>query len=170
MNAIDIFYQGEGLREIEHIEVDADHNFGAVKALLVEKHGFHSDVLIFLEDTDEPVEEILIIRDHTGPAGVKAHIHRCRQVETAVAFNGETVRHPFGPGTTIARVKKWAAEHKFGMNAEEASEHVLQITGTHERPAPGTHLGSLATHTHCRISFDLVPDQRVNGARTGELS
>jgi hypothetical protein len=91
-------------------------------------------------------------------------MHRCRHVEVAVTFNGETVHHRFGPGTTVARVKRWAAERKFGMSEGEATEHVLQLAGTQERPAPGTHLGTFATCPHCQVAFDLVPDQRVNGS------
>ena len=64
----------------------------------------------------------------------------------------------------MARVKRWAAERKFGMSDEEAGEHVLQIAGTHERPAPGTHIGTLANRQSCTLAFDLVADERVNGA------
>jgi hypothetical protein len=163
MKMIDVFYQGEGIREIEHIEIDADHSFAAVKAILTEKHGLAGDLLIFLEDCDEPVEEVVIIHEHAGHCGIKAHLHRCRHVEVTVSFNGEPVNHRFGPGTTVARVKRWAAEHKFGMSPGEASEHVLQLAGSHDRPAPGIHLGALATCPHCRVAFQLVPDERVNG-------
>lgn len=164
MTAIDVFYQGEGLREIEHIELDPDQSFGAIKTILIQKHRLPADVLVFLEDSDEPVDELVKMEKHADSPCVKLHIHRCRHVEVAVTFNGQTVRHRFGPGTTIARVKRWAAEDKFKMTREEASEHVLQITGTHDRPAPGTHLGTLATCPNCRVAFDLLPDQRVNGA------
>lgn len=163
MPVIDVFYQGEGLREIDHIEIGSDHNFRALKEMLIKKHGFENDVMIFLEDSDEPVNELLMVRDHAGHVGVKTHLHRCRHVEVAVTFNNQTGRHQFGPGTTVARVKRWAAEHKFKMSPEEASEHVLQIAGTHERPVPGTHLGALSMCPKCMVSFDLVPDQRVNG-------
>jgi hypothetical protein len=164
MESIDIFYQGEGLREIEHIEVGPEHTFSTLKTLIIEKHSLQSDVLIFLEDSDEPVDEAVVVRQHVGPTGVKAHLHRCRHIEVDVRFNNETVHHRFGPGATIARVKRWAAEHKFGMTPEEASEHVLQILGTQDRPSPGTHLGALTKCPHCQLAFDLVPDQRVNGA------
>ena len=169
MREIDVFYQGEGVREIEHIELGPEHTFGSLKAILAEKHGLEADILIFLEDSDEPVSELLLLREHAGHAGVKVHVHRCRHVEVAVTFNDETVHHRFGPGTTVGRVKRWAAEHKFKMSPEEASEHVLQIKGTYDRPAPGTHLGTLAACPKCAVAFDLVPDQRVNGASTGKL-
>jgi hypothetical protein len=164
MASIDVFYQGEGVREIEHIELDGEDTFAVLRAHLIEKHGLPADVYIFLEDSDEPIEELVFVAEHAGSAGVKAHVHRCRHVEVAVTFNNETVHHQFGPGTTVARVKHWAAVHKFKMTDAEAGEHGLQIAGTHHRPAPGTHLGSLVTCPNCRVHFYLVPDQRVNGA------
>ena len=166
---IDFFYQGEGITEIEHLEVGPDHTFSAIKAILIEKHGLGADLLIYLEDGDEPIDELLIIGEHIGPAGIKAHLHRCRKVEVAVTFNGETAHHHFAPSKTVARVKRWAAEKKFGMSEEEATEHLLQIAGTHDRPTPGTHLGAIASCPDCRLAFDLVPDQRVNGCPGGEL-
>jgi hypothetical protein len=166
--SIDFFYQGEGITEIEHLEVGPDHSFSAIKAILIEKHGLSADLLIFLEDCDEPLDEIIVVSEHVGPAGIKAHLHRCREVETTITFNGEHVHHRFAPSKTVARVKHWAAVHKFGMSEEEAAEHVLQITGTHIRPSPGTHIGSLAVCPKCSLAFDLVPDQRVNGSLTEE--
>lgn len=163
MTTIDVFYQGEGIREIAHFEADDDHTFGFIKLALIEKHGLNTETLIYLEDRDEPIDEQCLVRDHVGRAGVKVHLHRCRHVAVSVTFNGETVHHTFGPGATVARVEKWAAEHKFGMTPPEAAEHVLQISGTKERPDPGTHLGAIASCPECRIAFDLVPNERVNG-------
>jgi hypothetical protein len=164
MAAIDIFYQGEGIREIAHFEANPGHDFAAIKIAIIEKHGLDKETLIYLEDADEPLDERRLVRDHIGRVGIKVHLHRCRHVAVAVTFNGETVHHKFGPGTTVARVKKWAAEQKFGMSPQEAGEHVLQISGTQDRPDPGTHLGAIATCPECRIAFDLVPNERVNGA------
>ena len=53
------------------------------------------------------------------------------------------------------------------MSEDEAGEHVLQIEGAHERPAPGTHIGVLTNDNADSLSFDLVPDERVNGAAKG---
>ena len=47
---------------------------------------------------------------------------------------------------------------------EEAGEHVLQLAGSHDRPAPGTHIGALTHGKVCGLAFDLVADERVNGA------
>src|SRR5882757_5891808 len=108
MTSIDIFYQGEGIREIAHFEADPDDSCAAIKIAIIEKHGLAKETLIYLEDRDEPVDESCLVRDHAGHSGIKAHLHRCHHVETAVTFNGETVHRRFGPGTTVARVKTWA--------------------------------------------------------------
>jgi hypothetical protein len=163
MTSIDIFYQGEGIREIAHFEANHDHTFAVIKLAIIEKHGLHKETLIYLEDRDEPVDESCLVRDRVGPAGIKAHLHRCRHVEVAVSFNGETVHHRFGPGTTVARVKTWAAERKFGMTPQEAGEHVLQIAGTKDRPDPVTHLGAIAACPACRLACSERAGQRFPG-------
>jgi hypothetical protein len=163
MSTIDIFYQGEGIPEVAHIEADAEQTFAFLKRAIAEKHGLDTEALLYLEDKDEPVEEQRVLREHAGGVGIKAHVHRCRHVHVEVTFNSETVHHEFGPGTTVARVKTWAAEHKFHMSPQDAGEHVLQIAGSKDRPDPGTHLGTLVRCPQCRVAFDLVPNERING-------
>lgn len=164
MSSIDIFYQGHGLREIEHIEVGADHTVATIKAMLIEKHGYDPDTLIFIEDDESPLGDELVIGEIFGVSGGKLHLHRCRHVQVAVKFAGQTVHHKFAPSATIGRIKTWAAVTKFDMTEEEAGEHLLQIAGTTDRPSPGTHVGTLVSCPECHITFDLVPDERVNGA------
>ena len=167
MNSIDLFCQGEGVGEIVHIELEPDATFAVLKARLTEEHRIPDDALLFIEDEDEPIDGSVLVKDHATATGLKVHIHRCRHVKVTVMFNGKTVECHFPPSATIARVKSWAAEKKFGMSEDEAGEHVLQIAGTHDRPAPGTHIGALTNDKSDGLSFDLVPDERVNGAARG---
>jgi hypothetical protein len=88
MQAIDIFYQGLGLREIEHIEVEPGHTVAVVKDMLIKKHGFEPDTLIYLEDVETPLEEQRVIVELCGGASANIHLHRCRHVEVAVTFGG----------------------------------------------------------------------------------
>ncbi len=169
MKTIDLYYQGEGLAEIQHLEIGAEETFGDVAARLREKHGLDVDAVLFAEDGEEPLDAATRVADVAKAAGVKVHVHRCRQVEVAVTFNRETVNRRFAPGATIARVKQWAAVKKYGMSEEEAGEHVLQIAGTHERPSPSTHIGALTDKKTCALAFDLVPDERINGAPEAQL-
>jgi hypothetical protein len=163
MKTINIFYQGEGVTAFEHIEIGDHEAFGALRALLTEKHGLGEDACLFIEDEAEPIDDDLPITGKAGRAGVKVHIHRCREIKVTVHFKDKSVHDKFAPGTTVARVKQWAAIRKFGMTEEEASHHHLQLTGTTEQPDPGTHIGTLVTSGKCAVEFDLVSTPKVNG-------
>lgn len=164
MKSVDLFCQGEGIGEIVYIELEPDATFAILKSLLAKEHRIPDDALLFIEDEDEPIDESILVKDRATATGLKVHIHRCRYIKVTVMFNGKTVECHFAPSATVARVKCWAAEKEFGMSEDEAGEHVLQITGTHERPAPGTHIGALTNDNADSLFFDLVPDERVNGA------
>ncbi len=161
---IDIFYQGEGVSTIEHVELDEKLTFAKLKQQLKTKHGFCNETLLFLEDADGPVDEATHINDHAIKSVLKVHFSRRRKVTVKVSFNGETVERRFAPSATLTRIKRWATKRKFHMSEEDASEHVLQIEGNHTRPPVNTHVGCLVTGPHARVCFDLVPDERVNGA------
>jgi hypothetical protein len=163
MQTIDIFYQGSGIRETAHIEADRDHTVAIIKNLLFNKHGCEADTLVFLEDREAPLEDHVVIFELVQSASANLHLHRCRHVEVTVRFNGKPATRKFAPSATIAHVKHWAAVKEFGMTEEEAGEHLLQIAGTKDRPAPGVHVGTLASCPECKVVFDLVPDERVNG-------
>jgi hypothetical protein len=164
MKNTDIFYQAEDVRDIGHIEMPAETTFGEVKKAIAKKHGLEGDCALFLEDAEEATADDAVLSMHGSERELKVHVHRCREVKVGVTFNGKTVHHVFSPATTIAKVKKWAAEKNFGMTPEEAGEHVLQIAGTKDRPAPNVHIGTLAKHPRCHVEFDLVPDERINGS------
>lgn len=163
MKDIDIFYQVEGVPEIQHISAPPDEKLAVLKARIAAKHGIGDDVALFSEDADDVVDEAVTVGAISTPAGAKMNLHRCRRIAVTVAFAGRTLEHDFRPGATVARVKRWAAQ-EIGMSKEDAGEHVLQISGTQDRPTPSTHVGTLAKCPTCRIAFDLVPDERVNGA------
>lgn len=163
MNTIDIYYQGEGIGALEHLEFGAEETFATLQAMIARKHDIAGDIVLFIEDEAEPVEGKTKLRDKAGRAGIKAHVHRCRKVEVIVHFKDKTVREEFAPGTTVARVKHWVTVSKLGMTEEEASHHHLQIAGTTDQPEPGTHVGALASCPKCKVAFDLVTTPKVNG-------
>ena len=159
---IDIFFQGEHSRDIDTVEAEPSESVGSLKRRLAERHPVFAEALIFIEDGDEPIEEVVIIETLETKGTAKLHFHRCRHVDVSVTFAGDTKTIRFAPSATVGRVKRWAAE-AFGLAPHDAGEHLLQIAGTHDRPPPGAHIGALVTG-HCRVAFDLVPDERVNGA------
>ena len=94
----------------------------------------------------------------------RVHVHRCRKIQVAVNFNGVTESNHFSPATTVGKIKKWAVSKQvFNLSEIDASEHILQICGSNERPDEDTHLGSLVKFPDCKICFDLVAKVRVEG-------
>jgi hypothetical protein len=164
MTTIAVFYQAETLGRVEHATYPAETKLADVLVDLRTKLRAEEGALLFLEDSDEPADLGVRLQDLGQGKGLKVHVHRCRHIAVSVSFNGKVKEHRFAPAATVARVKRWATEKAFEMSPEEAAEHVLQLTGTTERPSPGTHLGKLTQHPKCRVSFDLVPNERVNGA------
>jgi len=165
MKNIEILLQGEHIPDIQvverlHGEVVKGVLTAAARHRICEADGeFH----VFREDTDEPMKEGDQLPEHCDGEPVRMHVHRCRRIEVAVTFNGAPEERQFGPGTTIATVKKWAAIKAFGMDRGDAAEHVLQLVGTTDRPEADTHIGALTSCPDCRIAFDLVPLKRVEG-------
>ena len=101
MTSIDIFYQGEGIGEIAHIEARArTHTFAAAQGSRSSR-----STALGTDDPDLPRRRATsrstracLLRDRARPSGLKVHVHRCRHVEVTVTFNGETVHHRFAPG------------------------------------------------------------------------
>jgi hypothetical protein len=168
MQTIPVFYQAESLGRIEHLPFPVESSLADLLEALRAKHGISDTALLFLEDAEEPADLKRLLRDLASAQGLKVHLHRCHRIEVSVTFNG-TKEHSFSPGASVARVKRWAVEKAFPMSPEDAGEHVLQIAGTTERPSLSTHLGSLTACPGCRVRFDLVPHERVNGAPSDAL-
>lgn len=164
MKPIDIFYQGENIAEIQHLEVAAAITFGELRVRLVKQHGLPPDTLLFVENDERPVDNAISVAARGGERGLTVHAHRCRHVNVAVTFNNKTAEHLFSPSSAVGHVKQWMAKHKFDMTKDDASEHLLQLAGTTTRPSPSTHIGALTDGKTCAIAFDLVADERINGA------
>lgn len=162
MKSITVFFQREALRGLSDLEVGPGVTLAAVKGQLIEKGLATSETLLFLEDHDDPVDLAAKVESLAGKAGVKLHLHRCKLIEAAVTFGRDVVKRSFGPGATVGAVKRWAAR-ELKMSDADASEHVLQLKGSDDRPEVGTHIGTLAECPKCRVDFDLVPNERIQG-------
>jgi hypothetical protein len=117
-----------------------------------------SDLLVFREDGEEPLEKSHPIDGGKHPI---FHAHRCRKVEVSVHYAADTFDHKFAPSVTIATVKAWAVK-KAKLGPAEAEEHILQVSGTREQPPLNAHLGKFATNK-CAVEFDLVRKKLVQG-------
>ena len=157
---VQVFLQSELLRDIEVVEVDAKAGYPALlRACLAKVGNDGAGMALFIEDDDDAgaAEKINHI-----PDGLRVHLHRQKEIEVTVQYAGRQAKREFQPATTIARVKRWAT-HELGINASDAAELMLQVSGTDIRPDADVHVGSLVVAPQRSITFDLVPSPRVNG-------
>lgn len=164
MQGVSVFYQGHGISQFEEIVVERDHTIAMVRAAIMQRHGLKEGLLLFVEEKETPLGDEVRIETLCVATEIKMHVSHCEKVAVSVAFAGQVVHHTFSPARTVGAVKRWAAIEKFGMSEAEASEHQLQIAGTKDRPPVGTHIGTLTHCPECKVRFDVVPDERVNGA------
>jgi hypothetical protein len=164
MSNINVFLQGEGIKEVMRLELEPQSTPIDVKRACA-SHGVQAndEAAVFLEDQDDPLADAVTVGALAGKHGARLHVHRCRRMAVKVTYSGRTVQHAFGPGRTVGAVKKWAAK-ELGISKEDAAELILQIAGTHEQPDVDVHIGTLATCPACAIAFDLVPNPRIQGA------
>ena len=165
MEVIQILLQGECIPDIQLVEVDTGKSVKDVLELAAccRQEEIEGNFFVFLEDNANPIAAEDKLPESEDGKPVPIHVHRCQRVVATVTFNGVSKGYEFGPGTTIAEVKKWAAIREFEMKPSDAAEHVLQFTGSTEQPEPDTHIGALVSCPDCSISFDLVPHKRVEG-------
>jgi hypothetical protein len=165
MSKINVFVQGEGIKNVLRLEFEPESTVLDMKRSCTAQANVRVDgeAVVFLENHDEPLAEVVSLESVASKGGVHVHIHRCHRIEVKVTYSGRTVNRGFGPGKTIGAVKHWAADG-FGIPKEDAAELVLQIAGTHEQPDVDTHIGSLTTFPICGISLDLIPNPRIQGA------
>ena len=170
LNATDqmeLFTQGEGIPKITLVKV---HPKDTVQDIIraAREHGLSTpegaEVFVFIENTDSPLALDAKIDEVGLNLRSRVHIHRCRQVEVTVNFNADQLKDCFPPSTTVARVKKWAVgKDGVDMSPVDATEHLLQICHSNDRPDEDVHIGSLLKVADRDLCFDLVAKQRVEG-------
>lgn len=165
MDQIDVFVQGEGLKQVTRVRVPKDSRVRDLVAAAQAK-GLVPSGAVMLENSDVALDLDAPL-DASGIANHgRVHVHRCRQVQVTIHFGAKTLVHTFAPANTVQSVWKWAvAEPQFNLPPTDAHEHALQLCSTSDRPDPDTHLGTLiaAGSANCTVCFDLVPKMRVEG-------
>lgn len=165
MSKINVFLQGEGFKDVLRLQLEPQSTVLDVKRACASHLGVQMDgeTAVFLEDQEEPLNDAVTLGSLAGKHGARVHVHRCRRAAVKATYSGRTVEHVFGPGTTVGAVKRWATA-KLGIPEEDAAELILQIAGSHEQPDVDVHIGTLASCPACSVSFDLVPNPRIQGA------
>lgn len=166
MEKIEIFLQGEGLKDVVIVKLPKG---STVRDLVnaAKEHGCPDDdkenvAAIFLEDSENSLNLDLSLEEAGITHRQHTHIHRKKKIEVNVTFNGMEKIRDFPPSTTVGKVKKWAAK-EFNMAVEDAIEHILQVSGSTIRPDEHSHIGTLIECPAHQLFFDLVPKIRVEG-------
>ena len=158
---VQVFLQSELLNEIEVVEIDAEAGHELLFRECVSKLSSPrvEELFLFIEDDDDefPFEKHKCI-----PEGMRVHLHRLKAIDVIVRYAGRDVRRSVRPSATVGRIKHWSAR-ELGIAPSDASELMLQVSGTDNRPDADVHVGTLVTAPQHRITFDLVPSPRVNG-------
>jgi hypothetical protein len=164
MSKIQLFLQVEGSRGVHLVELDDDAHAKNLIALAV-RSGLAAanteGALIFGPDGDSPLDPAVPLSKQGVRNKHRMHVHRCRQVNVTLHFNDVTEVVHFPPSATVDRVKKRFVQ-MICMSPVDATEHVLQLCGSSDRPEPDTQIGTLVCGC-CNVCFDLVPIKRVEG-------
>lgn len=164
MTKIQLFIQYEGSPRIELVTLDADALAKEV-VLAAKRHGLSDEcaetALVFSADGDEPLQLDVSLSKQRVRDKHRIHIHRCTKIDVTLHFNELIESMHFPPSATVDRVKRRFVQ-KIGMTPVDATEHVLQICGTTERPEPDMQIGAL-TNKCCSLCFNLVPIKRIEG-------
>lgn len=167
MKKIEIFLQGEGLKDIHLVQVSPE---GTMDDVLSEAKRLgapaEGSLGAFLEDSEGVHPHDASIESAGIHHRSRVHCHRCRKVDVTVHFKEHTLTRASPPSMTVEKVKDWVdRELKKGerMKDIDAAEHALQLCGATDRPSEDTHIGTLVSYPDCRLCFDLVPKIRVEG-------
>lgn len=166
MKKIELFIQGEGLKKTIRVQLPEG---ATIQELLnvAQDQGIHlggegDPTMVFLEDSDESLTRTTTLEEVGIGHRNHVHVNRTHKIDVFVTFNGAEKLHEFSPSTRVAKVHRWATK-EFGMSDVDASEHLLQIMGSTERPDEDTHIGTLVTYPSHELRFILVPKIRVEG-------
>jgi hypothetical protein len=121
---------------------------------------------LYSEEEIEIQVEAVDLGTSLGELGLKEHshisCHTCKVITVAVFYNGEEVKKKFPPSALISFITRWAKK-RLKLDDASAEKLVLQIAGTNERPRPDVRLGQLGTIQGCKIVFNLVAAELIQG-------
>jgi hypothetical protein len=162
VNKLEIFVCTAGGPTPKRLQLDSEGTVAdLLKAALPDgeiKPG--EEILVFLEDQDEPLHHSRKLGECGIGEKTFLHCHRCRHVSVTVNYNGAKEKK-FPPSATVARVLRWAL-NEFGLKGQDAEDKVLRADAKGQPLEPDTHIGSLVTHS-CSLTLYLTPLVLVEG-------
>lgn len=171
MSKFIVFIQFHGWPGILEADLSTAGTVGELHdALAVVGVKLDAETYIFVDEAEEHVSGDRHDPIHGLKHGCRIHVIRCKRIKTTVHYLEKTADREFPPGARVRAVKEWAVQ-RFEVDPKDATEHVLQLCSSTERPSSDTPLHQLVAGNHdhggnghgCALCFDLVPDKRVEG-------
>lgn len=122
----------------------------------------HEEILVFLEDSDEPVEHHRKLSECEIRHRNHVHCHRCHRIKVSVFYNEEK-HESFPPSAKVKRVLNWAIK-AFKLTPAEAADKILVLKdNANDELDPNAHIGSYAKPHQCAVELCLTAPVEVNG-------
>ena len=163
---IDLLVEGEGLADVEVIQLPPGSVALAIIAAAAAKGGFSpEEAVVFVEDEDEPLDVTAIIVE--GAHGGKVHhVHRLRHVDVTVFYKEQHIERRFRPSARVQRVLDWAVGPNGFKNLDPPiiPEMELALHGTTTALPKNAHIGRFVRLEQPCLKLDLVRGVIPNGA------
>jgi len=162
---IEVIVEGEGLAEIETIQIPQGSVAKEIVVAVAGKSGFPAEEgLLFIEDVEEPVDLTIIVTEETA-GGKIHHVHRARHIAVTVHYNGQSKEKRFPPSARIQRVLDWAVS-KEGFNIDPTIAPELELALHDQKTAlpKNAHIGRYVKHPHHCLELDIIRGIVPNGA------
>ena len=160
----EILIEGEGIEEVQAIEILDGSTAREIIATLALKGGFPAEEAnLFVEDEEQPLELDYVIGE-SSIRGKVHHIHRARHIEVTVYYQGQQKDRRFSPSVRIQRVLDWAVGSKgFAIDPIIAPEMELSQHGQTAALPKNAHIGRFVSHPHKSLLLDLIRGVIPNG-------
>jgi hypothetical protein len=162
---IEVIIEGEGLAEVETIQIPQGSAAREIVVAVAGKCGFPAeDAFLFIEDVEEPVDLEIVIVEETAN-GTVHHVHRARYIEVSVFYKEERKEKRFPPSARIQRVLDWAVS-KEGFNIDPAIAPELELALHDQKTAlpKNAHIGRYVKHPNHCLGLDIIRGIVPNGA------
>ncbi len=162
---IEIIVEGEGLADVETIRIPEGSTAREIVAAVALKGGFPAEEgNLSAEDGEEPMDLAVVVAEEKVSGRVH-HVHRARQIEVSVFYQGRQIEKRFPPSARVQRVLDWAVGRDgFKIDPAIAPEMELALHGQTTALPKNAHIGRYLRHPHHELAFDLIRGVVPNGA------
>jgi hypothetical protein len=161
---IEIYLHSAGVRDEKIIQIVEDATVNDLLLAAREVGLAHeSDVILLIEDGEEPLERHARLCDHGVKHKHHLHCHQCRRVDVKVHFNGQEREAAFSPSKKVKGVLKWAVKafELHGVDAENKELRLGSAAGSILESQQ--HIGSWTSPGSCCIELYLTAIVEVQG-------